>query len=43
MKNIEEGSLEYRYAAKILPILWDQRYGITDMKYITNLIKGVIR
>lgn len=43
VKNMEEESLEYRYAANILPIPCDQRYGITDMKYITNLIKEVIR
>lgn len=42
LKSTEEESLEYRYSANILPIPCDQRYGINDMEYITNLIKEVI-
>lgn len=43
LKNTEEKSLEYRYSANILPIPCDQRYGVSDMEYITNLIKEVKR
>ena len=32
-------SLEYHYAADILPIPVDQRYGIEDMKYLVEVIK----
>ena len=31
-----ENSIEYKYAANILPLPCDQRYGIEDMKYIVN-------
>lgn len=34
-------SLEYHYAANILPIPVDQRYGIEDMQYLTEVIKRV--
>ena len=34
-------SLEHRYAADILPIPIDQRYGIEDMKYLVEVIKRV--
>lgn len=34
-------SLEYHYAADILPIPIDQRYGIEDMKYLVEVINRV--
>lgn len=34
-------SLEYHYAADILPLPVDQRYGIEDMKYLVEVIKRV--
>ena len=35
-------SLEYHYAADILPIPVDQRYGTDDMKYLAEVIKSVL-
>lgn len=35
-------SLEYHYAADILPIPVDQRYGIEDMKYLVEVILSTI-
>lgn len=32
-------SLEFRYIVTILPILVDQRYEISDMKYLVEVIK----
>ena len=34
-------SLEHHYAADILPIPVDQRYGIDDMKYLVEVINRV--
>lgn len=34
-------SLEYHYAAEVLPIPVDQRYGIDDMKYLVEVINRV--
>ena len=36
LEECESDSLEYRYAADILPIPVDQRYGIEDMKYLVE-------
>ena len=41
LEECPEGSLEYHYAADILPIPVDQRYGIEDMKYLVESIKHV--
>lgn len=42
LKRMEEESVEYRYSANILPLPCDQRYGVSEMEYMTNLIKEVI-
>ena len=39
--NCGRGALEYHYAADILPIPVDQRYGIEDMKYLVEVINRV--
>ena len=39
LENCSPDSLEYRYAADILPIPVDQRYCIEDMKYLANTIE----
>lgn len=36
--NDKEESVGYKYAANILPLTCDQRYGIEDMRYIINCI-----
>ena len=41
MKECPVGSLEYQYAADILPIPIDQRYGKEDMRYLVDTIKRV--
>lgn len=41
LEECELGSLEYRYAADILPIPVDQRYNKEDMKYLVGVIKNV--
>lgn len=41
MEECETNSLEYRYAADILPIPIDQRYDKEDMKYLVEVIKHV--
>ena len=41
LEECPKDSLEYHYAADILPIPVDQRYGIEDMKYLVEVIKGV--
>lgn len=41
LEECPEDSLEYHYAADILPIPVDQRYGIEDMKYLVEVIKRV--
>ncbi|HHX70071.1 MAG TPA: hypothetical protein GX708_18735, partial [Gallicola sp.] len=38
LEDTPESSLEYDYAANILPLPCDQRYGIEDMKYMINKI-----
>lgn len=42
LEKCPEDSLEYHYAADILPIPVDQRYGIEDMKYLMGVIKDEI-
>lgn len=42
MEECEPNSLEYRYAADILPIPIDQRYDKEDMKYLVEVIKHVL-
>lgn len=39
LEECPENSLEYHYAADILPIPVDQRYGIEDMKYLVEVIR----
>lgn len=41
LEDCTEDSLEYRYAADILPIPVDQRYDEADMKYLAEIIKDV--
>lgn len=41
MEECPSNSLEYHYAVDILPIPVDQRYGIEDMNYLVEVIKGV--
>ena len=41
LKECPADSLEYHYAADILPIPVDQRYGIEDMKYLVEVINRV--
>lgn len=42
LEDCSSESLEYRYAADILPIPIDQRYGEEDMKYLVEVIKNVL-
>lgn len=42
LEDCQKDSLEYRYAADILPIPVDQRYGIEDMKYLVEVINRVL-
>src|SRR5699024_7853184 len=41
LEECPKDSLEYHYAADVLPILVDQRYGIEDMKYLVEVINRV--
>lgn len=41
LEECPKDSLEYRYAADILPIPVDQRYGTEDMKYLVEVINRV--
>lgn len=41
LEECEADTLEYKLAADILPIPVDQRYGIEDMEYLTEVIKNV--
>lgn len=38
LEECESDTLEYKFAAEILPIPVDQRYGIEDMEYLVNVI-----
>lgn len=42
LEECPKDSLECRYAADILPIPVDQRYGIEDMKYLVEVINRVL-
>lgn len=41
LEECNSDSLEYYYAANILPLPVDQRYKIEDMQYLTEVIKSV--
>lgn len=41
LEECEPDTLEYKFAAKILPIPVDQRYGIEDMEYLVEVIRSV--
>ena len=40
--DVDENSLEYRYAQNILPLPCDQRYGLKDMQYLIKEIEKCI-
>lgn len=42
INGTSEESIEYKYAANILPLPCDQRYGIEDMKYVIEELKKCI-
>ena len=42
LEECKPDTLEYKFAADILPIPVDQRYGIEDMEYMCNLITNQI-
>ena len=39
LDECEPDTLEYKFAADILPIPVDQRYGVEDMEYLAEVIK----
>lgn len=39
LSDCPEESIEYQYAANILPLPCDQRYGIEDMAYLVEMVK----
>lgn len=41
LEEFEPDTLEYKFAADILPIPVDQRYGVEDMEYIVEVIRSV--
>lgn len=41
LEECEPDTLEYKFAADILPIPVDQRYGVEDMEYIVEVIRSV--
>ena len=41
LDDCEPDTLEYKFAADILPIPVDQRYGVEDMEYLVEVIKSV--
>lgn len=41
LEECEPDTLEYKFAADILPIPVDQRYGIEDMEYLVEVIRSV--
>ncbi|MBT2571292.1 hypothetical protein [Planococcus sp. ISL-110] len=43
LSDCPEESIEYQYAANILPLPCDQRYGIEDMAYLVEMVKGQLR
>jgi hypothetical protein len=38
-----EDSIEYKYAANILPLPCDQRYAIEDMEYLLDMLMTVLK
>ena len=42
LDDCEPDTLEYKFAADILPIPVDQRYGIEDMEYMIKTIESLI-
>ena len=43
IQDMPKESLEYNYAANILPIPCDQRYGMEDMKRILNVLERLMK
>lgn len=41
LEECEPDTLEYKFAAEILPIPVDQRYGIEDMEYLVEVIRSI--
>ena len=41
LDECEPDTLEYKFAADILPIPVDQRYGVEDMEYLVEVIRSV--
>ena len=41
LEECKPDTLEYKFAAEILPIPVDQRYGIEDMEYLVEVIRSV--
>lgn len=41
LEECEPDTLEYKFAADILPIPVDQRYGVEDMEYLVEVIRSV--
>ena len=39
IENSETKSLEYTWAANILPLPCDQRYSVEDMKYMASVVR----
>ena len=39
IENCEKNSLEYIWAADVLPLPCDQRYGAEDMKYMAAVVR----
>lgn len=42
LEELDEKSLEYKFAKNILPLPCDQRYDIEDMKRMIKIIKELI-
>ncbi len=42
LEEVSKDSLEYRYAADLLPLPCDHRYGEKEMNYIADMVKDVI-
>ena len=42
LNDCSPASLEYHYAADVLPIPVDQRYGIDDMKYLVEIVENTL-
>lgn len=40
LNDCPEDSIEYQYAANILPLPCDQRYGIEDMEYLVEMVRA---